>query len=237
MLICAIDTSGREGSVALAEGDAGSFRVLHFAPLAGGNYLEKLIPVISSALQSCGKSKSEIKLLVVASGPGSFTGLRVGLSTVKAFAEALHLPIVAISVLEVIAFTARTSGTVLAAMDAQRGELFVGEYHSNAEPSGTVRVSKVEEVLFAADAYAAWLSARSPVPVTYTPDAAVEKKVREAGSPVELVPRPAADVYARLGLQKFLAGETVPADILDANYIRRSDAEIFGLPKHFIPPK
>src|SRR5512135_2587715 len=106
MLICAIDTSGREGSLALAYGDNRSFEVLQFTPIAGGTYSAQLIPTLSAALTKAGKRKSEIGLLVVASGPGSFTGLRVGLSTVKALAEVLRVPVVSISVLEAIAFAA-----------------------------------------------------------------------------------------------------------------------------------
>src|SRR5262249_36340347 len=128
MLICAIDTSGREGSVALAEGDASSFRVLNFEPIAGGTYSSRLIPVISSALKTTGKKRSDIQLLVAASGPGSFTGLRVGLSTVKALAEVLSVPVVAVSVLEAIAFATKRDGLLLTALDAQRSEVFVGEY-------------------------------------------------------------------------------------------------------------
>jgi tRNA threonylcarbamoyladenosine biosynthesis protein TsaB len=237
MLICAIDTSGREGSVALAEGDASSFRVLHFAPIAGGTYSTQLIPQISAGLAACGRDKSEINLLVAASGPGSFTGLRVGLSTVKAMSDVLSAPIVAVSVLEAIALAAKRSGVVLSALDAQRNEIFVGEYESVVEATGEVRVRKLEEAVLGGEQYAAWLSARAPVPVTYTPDAAVEKRVRAAGSPTELVARPAADLYARIGLQKYLGGETTPADTLDANYIRRTDAEIFGSPKVPVPPR
>lgn len=237
MLICAIDTSGRDGSVALAEGDASSFRVLHFAPIVGGTYSAQLIPRISAGLAACGRKKSEIELLVAASGPGSFTGLRVGLSTVKALAEALPVPIVAISVLEAIAHEVRAAGVILSALDAQRNELFVGKYDSAIEASGVVRVRKLDEAIVGSENYAAWLGDCVPVPLTFTPDESIAKKLRQAGSPVELVARPAADVYAKLGLQRFLAGETTAADTLDANYIRRSDAEIFSQPKASIPPK
>lgn len=232
MLICAIDTSGREGSVALAEGDAHSFRVLNFAPIAGGTYSSRLIPVISSALQKERKERADIQLLVAASGPGSFTGLRVGLSTVKALAEVLNVPIVAISVLEAIAFAAKKDGLLLTALDAQRSEVFVGEYDGTNQ-----KLKLINEALVGLGDFTTWLSARNPVPVTYTSDVVIEKSVHESGSPAELIARPGADVYARIGLQKFLAGDTVPADTLDANYIRRSDAEIFSLPKSNNPSK
>ncbi len=227
MLICAIDTSGKEGSLALAEGDERSVEVLQFAPIAGGTYSAQLIPTLSSALRKLGKQKSEIGLLVVASGPGSFTGLRVGLSTVKALAEVLHIPVVAVSVLEAIAFAAKKEGIVLAALDAQRNEVYVGEYEVKSD--GAVKM--LHEALAATPDFLTWLSARSPVRVTYTPDTPIETRIRQSGSPAGHILRPSADVLARLGLQKFRAGEIASIETLDANYIRRSDAEIFSAPK------
>lgn len=233
MLICAIDTSGREGSLALAEAIDRSFEILHFAPIAGGTYSAQLIPTLSTALAKTGKNKEEIGLLVVASGPGSFTGLRVGLGTVKALAEVLHVPVVAVSVLEVIAFAARKQGVVLAALDAQRNEVYAGEF----EIASAGSIKTLHEALATTPDFLTWLSARSPVPVTYTPDAMIQTRIRESGSPAELIARPAADLYARLGLQKLQAGDVASIETLDANYIRRSDAEIFSAPKLGIKKK
>lgn len=227
MLICAIDTSGREGSLALAEGDERSFEVLHFAPIAGGTYSAQLIPALAAALTRTRKQKSDIGLFAVASGPGSFTGLRVGLSTVKALAEVLHVPVVAISVLEAIASAAKQQGIVIAALDAQRNEAYIGEY----EIASSGLISSVHEALATIPDFLIWLGARNPVSVTYTPDATIETRLRESGSPVEQVARPAADLYARLGFLKFRSGEVACIETLDANYIRRSDAEIFSAPK------
>ncbi len=216
----------------MAEGDASSFRLLHIAPIAGGTYSANLIPQISTALQACGRQKSEIRLLVAASGLGSFTGLRVGLSTVKALAEVLQAPIVAVTVLEAIAFAVAKSGLVLSALDAQRGEVYVGEYEIQIVPAGvSPRTEKVQEALASVTDFLTWLGARNAVLRTYTPDATIEKRVREFGLPVDLINRPGAELYARAGLNKFLSGETVAAEELDANYIRRSDAEIFSAPK------
>ncbi len=82
------------------------------------------------------------------------------------------------------------------------------------------------EALSTVDDFCTWLSARVPVPRTFTPDASIAERVVKSGSPAEVIARPAADLYARLGLMKFAAGQTVSAEALDANYIRRSDAEI-----------
>lgn len=236
MLICAIDTSGREGSVALAEGDAQSFRVLHLARIDGGTYSAQLIPQIASALKACGRAKQDIYLLVAASGPGSFTGLRVGLSTVKALAEVLQKPLATVTVLETMAFAVGKDGTFLTAVDAQRNEVFVGEYQvRHREGSSAFQLSTLQEALVGMSDFVTWLGARVGGTETYTSDASIEGKLRAANLPVHLVSRPAADVYAELGLEKFLAGETVDPEMLDANYIRRSDAELFGAAKPNVP--
>jgi tRNA threonylcarbamoyladenosine biosynthesis protein TsaB len=237
MLICSIDTSGRNGSVALvryvgevASGvvvDSAKIEVLEFASLQGGDYAERLLPTLAAALEKHGLSKKDIALFVVASGPGSFTGLRVGLSTVKALADALAVPIVAVSVLEAVALAAAREGRVIAALDAARGEVYAGEYSVSSE-FGSFPVRAEHEALLTVGDFCTWLSARIPVPTTFTPDATIAEQVRKAGSPVEEIARPAADFYARAGLMKFAAGLTITPEALDANYIRRSDAEILG---------
>src|SRR5450631_173344 len=103
MLLLAVDTSGKNGSVALARAAVGAVEVLDVMPLAGGAFSAQLIPQIASLLEKQGVSKNGLGAFVVASGPGSFTGLRVGLAGIKALADALQKPIVAISLLEAVA--------------------------------------------------------------------------------------------------------------------------------------
>ena len=146
----------------------------------------------------------------------------------KAISQALNVPIVSISVLEAIAFAARKDGLILSALDAQRGDVFVGEYEARVAPLLDPQITVLHEAIVFGEDFTTWLSGRSAVPVTYTPDASIEKRVRASGSPVELVARPAADVYARAGWRRYLAGKTVAADVLDANYLRRTDAEILN---------
>ena len=182
MIILGIDTSGRDGSVALARGSGERFEVLGVAPIAGGTYSAQLIPAIAALLAGASLAKSAIDLLAVASGPGSFTGLRVGLSTVKGLAEALGKPIVAVSMLEATAAASRQTASVVAALDAQRGDVYVGEYQViHSEVPSELRLHRIDEVLLSLEDFTASLGARIPVPVTYTPDATVERAVRESG--------------------------------------------------------
>ena len=238
MVILGIDTSGRDGSVALARGSGEGFEVLGSMPIAGGTYSAQLIPAISALLAGASLAKSAIDLLAVASGPGSFTGLRVGLSTVKGLAEALRKPIVAVSLLAATAAAARQTASVVVALDAQRREVYVGEYQVvQSEVPAELRLHRIDEVLLSLDDFTASLGTRIPVPVTYSPDATIERALRQSGSPVERIPRPGADLIARLGVAEYLQGLTISSATLDANYLRRSDAEIFSVPKSGWPPE
>src|ERR1035441_137587 len=137
-LLLAIDTSGKNGSLSLARLTPGqsdsAISVIEVVPLAGGAFSAQLVPQISAVLKKHGYSKSDLGAFAVASGPGSFTGLRVGLAAIKALAEALQKPIVAISLLEAVACSGSARGRVLAALDAGRGDVYVGDYE--LEPQG-----------------------------------------------------------------------------------------------------
>src|SRR5437588_9867768 len=133
MLLVATDTSGKDGSIALARGNAdGSCDVIEVVPLAGGTFSAQLVPQIAALLAKNGFHKEDIGAFAVASGPGSFTGLRVGLAAVKALAEVLHKPIAAVSRLEAVAVASGAQGRLMVALDAGRGEVYVGGYEVDA---------------------------------------------------------------------------------------------------------
>jgi tRNA A37 threonylcarbamoyladenosine modification protein TsaB len=139
----------------------------------------------------------------------------------------LHKPVTSISVLEAVAIASNQQGRVVAALDAQRNEVFAGEY-SIAHVNGGFQLHTENEALSTVNEFCAWLKVQIPIPTTFTPDAAIAERVTKSGSPAEVIFRPAADLYARIGWSKFAAGQIITADALDANYIRRSDAEIFS---------
>ncbi|HET8889384.1 MAG TPA: tRNA (adenosine(37)-N6)-threonylcarbamoyltransferase complex dimerization subunit type 1 TsaB [Candidatus Angelobacter sp.] len=237
MLILAIDTSGPSGGITLAAADKGSFRVIESAAIAGGTFSAQLIPTLAALLKKHGYGVKDIGGFAAASGPGSFTGLRVGLSAIKGLAETLHKPIATVSVLEALASLADRQGKIAAAMDAGRKEVFLGVYQKNADGSadksgaqpGTdldqVLLKQREELLTQQD-FLATLGTERP-PVIITSDAALAELASSSHSNVVVVTRPGSDVIARLGAGKLLAGQTVSVEALDANYLRRSDAEIF----------
>ena len=139
MLLLAIDTSGKQGSIALARAGEptaeGDFEVIEIAPLVGGTFSAQLIPQIAELLSRNGYMKTDIGAFAVVSGPGSFTGLRIGLAAVKALAEVLDKPIAAVSLLEVCVLASGAQGKFMAALDAGRSEVYVGEYEIPSLPA------------------------------------------------------------------------------------------------------
>src|SRR5437660_713274 len=99
MLILGVDTSGKSGGIALASGEHDSFHVLESALIAGGTFSAQLVPTVAALLQKHSFAPEQLDGFVVVSGPGSFTGLRVGLGAVKGLAEILQKPIAAVSLL------------------------------------------------------------------------------------------------------------------------------------------
>ncbi|MGA2905859.1 MAG: tRNA (adenosine(37)-N6)-threonylcarbamoyltransferase complex dimerization subunit type 1 TsaB [Candidatus Korobacteraceae bacterium] len=225
MLIVAIDTSGRHGSVALCSGDADRFEVLQLSPLEGGTYSARLMPTISLLLEQNHFDKKDVDGFVVVSGPGSFTGLRVGLATVKGLCEVLHKPLATVSMLEAVAVThGPAKETVTAVLDAGRSEVYVGEYRPGSASASLAReyIAKLAEFAAEASGTAGHL---------LTPDASVAEFLQSANVRIRQVAPVQADEIGRIGLRKLLAGDVADAARVDVNYIRRSDAEVFSAPK------
>ncbi len=266
MLLLVVDTSGKNGSVALARvADGGDVEMVESVALAGGTFSAQLVPQIAALLAKHGYSKLDLSGFVVVSGPGSFTGLRVGLAAVKALAEILEKPIAAISLLEAVAESASeaavgtssgsssgssagtspgtTSGTttgtvprsargsVLATVDAGRQEVYAGEYELGDSEAGSgaggARTLVRSERLLSREEFMNQAPGKSVV----TPDKALAEIFVAAGIPTEQVEYPNGALIARLGWQRIQHGQTVGPEELEANYIRRSDAEIFSQPK------
>ncbi len=219
MLILSIDTSGRQGALALARGAPDSFEVLELVPMAGGMYSASLIPELASLLARHKLQKGDLEGFAVVSGPGSFTGLRVGLAAVKGLAEVLQRPIAAVSMLEAIAAQANRDGAVLTAMDAGRKEIFAGEYTVLAGAPTVVRESLLTQAEFSA-----LLDVNRGTELV-TPDMAVAE-LNVGHLQVRQIEWPGAGEVARLGCIKLVQGQTVAPEDLEANYIRRSDAEL-----------
>jgi tRNA threonylcarbamoyladenosine biosynthesis protein TsaB len=223
MLLLAVDTSGKNGTLGLARITAGrtSVEVVEEIALAGGTFSAQLVPQIASLLEKHRSSKADLAGFAVVSGPGSFTGLRVGLAAIKALAEILRKPIAAVSLLEAVAHSGPEQGRVVSILDAGRGDFYVGDY----EGRQPVRIHS-ERLLTRNEFFA-----ESHAQLVVTPDASIADAVRSAGFRVEQVSYPGSGEIARLGWERIQRGETISPENLEANYMRHSDAEIFSKPK------
>jgi tRNA threonylcarbamoyladenosine biosynthesis protein TsaB len=144
-------------------------------------------------------------------------------------AEAFATPVVDVSVLEAIALASGTTGKVMAALDAQRSEVFWGEY---TIASATLEATPMDREAIASFAdFTSLLASSAPPLKVFTPDAGLAARLNEVTFDTEVLPRPSAEDFARIAHRKFLAGIRADIETLDANYLRRSDAEILIAPK------
>jgi tRNA threonylcarbamoyladenosine biosynthesis protein TsaB len=207
--VLAIDTTGDTGSVALV-GERG---LIEEAVLdSPDGFAHVLFDEIERLLQRHGLGISQIDVFASASGPGSFTGVRVGLTTVKGLAEATGRKTIAVSNLQALAWYG--SGPLRAVvLDARRGEVYGGVYDNN--------LRLVQEEVVAT--LPAWLAS--------LPQGELE--IITQGFPlgnttaqVVQAPKALAGAIACIAFERLLAGEVLDPCDIDANYVRRSDAEL-----------
>ena len=213
--ILAIDTCGPTGSVALGRLPGRDLEILGQIELASRSYSTTLFAAVAELLRSAGIELRELNGIIAVNGPGSFTGVRVGLSAVKGLVEGTEIPVVAFSRLEVLS---RKSGVPSSALDAHRGEVFL-----RLERMG----SKTIEILAGPRELAAIHPEPLRVAVCDEEAAALLAAVWPGTQLVATPPLMAADVL-RMGEARLAAGIFADVAMLDGHYLRRSDAEIFG---------
>jgi tRNA threonylcarbamoyladenosine biosynthesis protein TsaB len=194
-LVLAVDTTGDLGSLALARGRELIEEIVLPAP---EGFSQILYGAVTGLLARHDVKAREIECFAAASGPGSFTGVRVGLACVKGLAEALGRPAMAVSNLEALARcgTGRLRGAVI---DARRGEIYGAVY----DDAGQLVSPEVVAT------YDAWVASLPP---------GVDEFI--------WAPRPLAAVIAQIAAERLSRGESPDPASLDANYVRRADAEL-----------
>jgi len=214
-LLLAIDTCGPMGSVALGRLAGRDLEILGQRELDGRTCSSTLVAAVADLLAGAGVGLKELGGIVAVNGPGSFTGVRVGLSAVKGLAEPAQIPVVAISRLQVLS---RKSGMPSCALDAHRGEVYL-RLEELGKPPRELLAGRQE------------LAAIVPVPLRVAVcDESAAAVFAEAWPGLQLVrcEAPLAKDALRLGEARLVAGGNVDLVLLDGNYLRRSDAEIFG---------
>lgn len=210
MLALAIDTCGPSGSLALGRLHGGAIEIVATAELEGRMYSATLIGTLGELLAERRMRGEDLGCIVVVNGPGSFTGVRVGLSAAKGLSEGAGIPVIAVSRLAVLA---RASGLKNAALDAHRHEIFLkmGD----------------EELLASADDLRAIHPCPEEIAVCDDGAAVLLSSVWRSTSLV-CVSAPTASDALHASAERLGRGTFDDVLLLDGHYLRRSDAEIFG---------
>ncbi|MBS1842297.1 MAG: tRNA (adenosine(37)-N6)-threonylcarbamoyltransferase complex dimerization subunit type 1 TsaB [Acidobacteria bacterium] len=226
MLLLSIDTCDSRGSIALVNGDRTLGETSH---PDGEEYSSWLLPAVDKLLGEHRVSHSDLAGYAAASGPGSFTGVRVGLTTAKAWYEIFGKPIYPVSRLALLAESAPSSAEYAGTfIDAQRQQIFAALYRRSAQGWQTIIEESVISPLDFFDSCAKAARDSSLAWVSLDPDILSTTPFWESqrgSAPIVRVHPPFA---AALGKLAFRKQNQVDALSLDANYVRRSDAEIFG---------
>jgi tRNA threonylcarbamoyladenosine biosynthesis protein TsaB len=224
MLILGIETATEQVSVAIGghEGVLGMFEVCR-----GRRHAETLVPAVQFVCRQADVELSEIGLVAVDVGPGLFTGMRVGLASAKAFAQALRVPMIGMSSLDLLAFPLRHSErTIAAVIDARKGELFYAFYKS--VPGGVQRV--LEPRCGRVDDLVADVMARGDVALCvgdgalrYRDDLRAELRCEFAE---QFLSRPSAAPLVQLAHARALREDWVNPWEIQPLYLRLPDAQI-----------
>jgi tRNA threonylcarbamoyladenosine biosynthesis protein TsaB len=224
LIILALDTTTRGGSVAVADDD----RILALLPGdESRTHGERLPGEIARALEMAAIAKEHINLLAVATGPGAFTGLRIGLATMQGLAMTLNKPVAGVSALDALAaqVDANATDAILPWMDAQRGDVFATLIDTRGNTTIESPAAANPEALL--ERWKHHLAGRRAIFIgdAAARDADLIKRVGHGQWEVR-TPQPLAPQIARLGRLRAEHGDAGPPDTLEPFYVRRPDAEI-----------
>jgi tRNA threonylcarbamoyladenosine biosynthesis protein TsaB len=221
--IVAIETSGRFGSAATLLGGADRSRLIGQIALSGDQRTaQALAPALQQLLKQADWSPTSIELVAVAVGPGSFTGLRIGVTTAKTFAYAVGAEVIGVNTLEALAAQAPVSAAPLwTILDAQRQELFAAKFL--VDDAGQLR-AECETSIIAQDAWLAELRPGDRVTGT-----ALARLAARLPAGVEAVPpefwQPMAEAIGQVAWQAYQLGQRDDVWKLAPKYYRASAAE------------
>ena len=227
MKILAFDGTAKIASVAVLDGE----RVLGRSTVDNGlTQSELLLPMAEDLLRSLKMDFSDVELFAVAVGPGSFTGVRIGVSLVKGLAFGRDVPCVEVSTLEALAYNLRgLSGLAVPCMDARRGQFYTATFLLIGESAGVVRID--EDSAMSLKELVENVDSLNPEKIYVCGDGR-EKVFAELNFlkyPVETTPPLLADADAAsvgaLAYKKYMKGESVTDTELSPVYLRLPQAE------------
>lgn len=213
-MILSIDTTSEFGSIALVDRATVVEEVLLYSTDGFGHVLFEHVHTL---LAGNDLNVNQIDCFAAAAGPGSFTGVRVGLTAVKGLAETTGKPMVAVSNLRALA-SLGTADLRAVVLDARRGEVYAGVYNERLEPVMPEAVLK----------YDAWINSLPPRGFELiSPDFSAFAELVDATILRVTAPRALAGAIGRAAWMDFEHGRACDPATIDANYVRRSDAELF----------
>lgn len=234
MKILTIDTSSKNAIVAITNEKE---EVIELNNNEEKTHSQKLMPMIDEAFQKSNLSLNDINLIVCCLGPGSFTGVRIGIATAKAFADSRNIPAVGVNALEALAYQLNTEGNVFSFIDAGHGNAYAGYFKIEKDKNGELQTIK-EETIF--------LNLTSENVISY-----VKKNVKDkeqviyfVGDAISNYPeifeklqkkykmeneKPTDSLgitIAKMGYTKYKSGKSGNSSILSPVYLRKSQAEL-----------
>jgi len=234
VLVLALDTSSPSGSLGVLRDE----KVIGVVSTSTSEvYSSRMFRELEFLLAELSLRMEEFELFAVAAGPGSFTGLRVGLAAVKGWAEVYRKPIAAVSALEAVAVQARSNAALIApVLDARRGQLYFGLYRraeGGKSSGGRLALDGEEYVMTPAEFFEALRKQGTGAEfaiVTPEPELFSSAASRRETADLHVRIDPASSVLApfigQLGFRRAQRGELADPLTLDANYVRRTDAEL-----------
>ena len=223
MIVLAMDTSTRTGSVAVV----GENRLIAEYNLnISETHASRLMLMIDEVLKDAHLTITKMDAIAVGLGPGSFTGLRIGIATAKGLAIALNKPIAGIPTLDALAHSLScTSGLICPILDAKRGEIYAALYrchgHILQKLTGDL-VLPMKELLSRINAQVTFLGDA----IDIYRDLIEEELGKKASFAPYYLRLPRAANVAALGLEKLKAGEEGPLNRIRPLYVRRAEAEV-----------
>jgi tRNA threonylcarbamoyladenosine biosynthesis protein TsaB len=220
VITLSLDTTTRAASVAVLDDD----RVLALLPGdPSQTHAERLPGELARALEMASKTNEQIDLLAVATGPGAFTGLRIGLATMQALAMTLDTPVIGVSALEALAEQVQPgdADVVIPWMDAQRGDVFATLIDSTS--GTTIETPTAFNPAALLESWRHHFTGRRVIFIgdAVTRDGDLIDRYGEAR-----IPAPLAVQIGQIGRRRAARGEAGPPHALEPIYVRRPDAEI-----------
>ena len=216
MRILAIDTSCGAASVAVAEGGRAEPLAVMSRPMTRG-HADVLAPMVEEAMRGIDGGFPSLTRIAVATGPGSFTGIRIGLAMARAMGMALNIPVVGVSTLAAFAaplLSEARAGIIAAAIDARHGSVYFQLFEASGRPLGPPRCDTPRECVRAIGAGPAWLAGDAA--------ALVASEAQRAGLPYDLdAARAAPDIVALAWIGLAVDASTSPARPV---YVKPPDA-------------